>query len=131
MNQNSKSGVLPLVDEKWARGKNKKHKLKFVPKIGEEVAVCYDCKWTRAKKGVIVSCTPRTFSVKFIPWSNEEAGEVALVVPKKNPCIDYYGSFLRKHGENGIMRHLLGVKGGDWYSVIPVKVLKYYGYAVK
>lgn len=98
---------------------------RFNPVVGMEVAVCYDGKWGRAVRGQIVKPAMYGFVVRFLPWANENAGEVEMnIVWHKKQGL--YGGWLAGRGEAGIMAGLGAC--GDWYSVLPTELLESKGY---
>lgn len=107
----------------------------------ERVAVCYDGKWTRAVEGFVAGVgpkrsskgkTPRWIKVRFVPWVNEEAGEVEILcVPEgagKGKPVSF-GGWVKGESEHGVMR-MLGCEG-DWYGIQKAEVLEKAEYAIK
>lgn len=97
---------------------------KFKPQLGQKVAVCYDGKWSRSQKGTIIKVNRSTFVVSFIPWANNECGEVTIKVRWRKNIQIHFG-WLKGWGTHGIMR-----KNCDYYSVLPISTLEQYGYTV-
>lgn len=100
---------------------------RFTPRLGQSVALCYDCKWSRAVLGVIVRVERKKFVVRFVPWASgrgSDVQEVEMIVIRRKASgrggrrgIGCYGGWVVGSGEVGIMRGL-GCRG-DYYSVIP------------
>lgn len=101
---------------------------RFTPRLGQAVAVCYDGKWGRAKRGVVVAVRRRSFDVRFQPWADPVAAVVEMVVGRRKGRRPY-GGWISGEGEHGIMRSL-GCRG-DWYSVLPIPLLTQHGYGVE
>jgi hypothetical protein len=100
---------------------------RFTPRLGMEVAVCYDGKWSRSQLGEVVAVNKRTFDVAFVPWASDTTERHTLHISRRKSKKSY-GGWLVGGGEVGILRWL-GCRG-DWYSVLPAHLLRDSGYTV-
>jgi hypothetical protein len=100
---------------------------RFTPTVGMEVGVCYDGKWSRAQKGVVVSVERHFFFVRFEPWASSIGGEVECRVARQKGGNKQFHLWLDRPGEGSVMKNLFGLQG-DYYSVMPREVLEEAGY---
>ena len=94
-------------------------------KIGQQVAVCQDGKWGRAKLGVVIA-TKNGYSIKvrFSTWRFPEGKEAELVETEH-----WFGVRQRPTKFGGRRKEFRGWcdipdSWCPWYSVVPLKLIR-------
>lgn len=91
--------------------------MKFNPKIGDKVRVCYDGKSGRAVIGKVTDSKNDHVRVQFQEW----AGDYILQSWFSRHTDKSFGAFVSV--PESLMRSAFGCPG-DWYSVYPLEVAK-------
>lgn len=89
--------------------------MKFSPKKGDKVWVCYDGKASRAVDGLVLQHRGFAIQVQFDQYVGDEKNIKQWFVRTSNESFGAYVSV-----EKSIMRGLFGLPG-DWYSILEPK----------
>ena len=88
-------------------------------KRGQTVAVCYDGKWGRRVKGVVIATKQSRICVRFNLWS-DPAVQVTHWFHARRKGRKYGGPSKRHAGfvpvDDSLMQKL-GIGPGDWYAI--------------
>jgi len=96
--------------------------MKFEPKKGDTVRVCYDGKWRRGNPGTVMARRGFAIKVSFHEYGAKMSDpNVDCWFVRLGP--DSFGGYLR--GEDKLMTMMFGEKDcpGDWYEVYDPKAL--------